>query len=149
MVFLKNSKCKLNSNQGENIALPDFSLLLPLGLCSAPPAALCHCVTQSTVVHSRVWCLHCPFLQVEGPVTLNKSGLKTFMIWPPVCHWALQEELRSFVEMLDIPKKIGIWIRGLVSAVQGHERPLWDSHWAFCLVHGVTIGPSYKRITLL
>ena len=146
---MKNSKCTLNSDQGENIRLPDVSLLLPLGLRSAPPAALHHCVTQSTIVHSRVWCLHCLFLQVEGAVPLNKSGLKTFMLGPLVCHWALQEELRSFVETLDVPKKIGIWILGLVSAVQGHKSPLWDSHWTFCLVHWVTTGPSYRRITSL
>ena len=119
------------------------------GFVLSSPAALCHCVTQSTVVHSRVWCLHCPFLQVEGPVTLNKSGLKTFTLWLRVWHRALQEELRSFVEMLDIPEKIGSWISSLVSAVQGHESPLWDSYWAFCLVHWVTIGPSWKRITSL
>ena len=38
---------------------------------------------------------------------LNKSGLKTFMLYPLVCCKALQEELRSFVEMLDVPEMIG------------------------------------------
>ena len=59
-----------------------------------------------------------------GPVTLNKSGLKTFTLWLWVSRRALQEELKSFVEMLDIRDKIGCQISSLVSAVQGHESPL-------------------------
>ena len=149
----QNWKCFDSTSERETI-LPSRSAysqspICTLGLCSASPSALYHCVTQSTVVHSWVWCLHCLFLQVEGALPLKKSGPKTFMLRPLVSHRALQEELWSFVEILDVPEKIGIWIRGLVSAVQGHESTLWDSHWAFCLVHWVTISPSYKRITLL
>ena len=144
---------KHNTAQGENIPLPrkaaHFSPPAPLGFVFSSPCSPSHRVTQSTVVHSRVWCLHWGFLQVEGAVTRNKSGLKTLMLCPLACFRALQEELRSFVEILDVPEKIGIWNRGLVSAVQGPRRPLWDSHWAFCLVDWVSIGPSYKRITFL
>ena len=149
----QNWKCFDSTSERETTpasgAAHSQSPIYTLGLYSAPPAALHHCVTQSTVVHSRVWCLHCLFLQVEGALPLNKSGLKTFILGPLVCHWALQEKLRSFAEMLNIPEQIESQTSSLVSAVQGHESPLWDSHWAFCLVHWVTIGLSYKKITLL
>lgn len=105
--------------------------------CSRP-----HCATQSAVVHSRVWHLHWRFLQVEGAVCLQKTGLKTSVLHLLI-RWAFQEENRLFVLILDIPEN-NSWIGGLVGAIQGQKCPLWEGHRPFCLVHGLSTGPPYK-----
>ena len=67
------------------------------GCCSefvlSSPCSFCHCVTQSTVVHSRVWHLNRGFLQVEGGGFFIVCGFKTFVADLIIGRHSFQEEL--------------------------------------------------------
>ena len=101
---------------------------LLLRVCSAPPAVP-FCVTQSTVVHSRVWLLDWGFLQVEGFWFSVVCGFKLSADSLFLDLRGFQEELWTFSWTLNIPKNSGV-PGGWKSAIDGHSSLFWKSRLA-------------------
>ena len=113
-------------------------------VCAQLPLQFRHCVSQSTVVHSRVWLLDWVFLQVEGGSFCIICGFKTFVGSLVVGLHGFKEELWTFSKILDIPEKIRV-PRDWISAVYSHRSPFWTTHLAIHLGHWVSMGLSWAN----
>ena len=95
---------------------------------SSPCSSLL-CVTQSTVVHTRVWLLDWGFLQVEGFWFSVVCGFKLSADSLFLDLRGFQEELWTFSWTLNIPKNSGV-PGGWQSASDGHSSLFWKSRLA-------------------